>query len=63
MSAMIEKTATMSWWFDTAQGECGTQRAAVITIDGVRFSSPVPENAGEAETFNQTARAIMETLK
>lgn len=61
MNAQIEQTAVASLsvsgdWFH------GEQRPAVVVVDGVRFSSPVPANAGEAETFNRAARSIVAKL-
>jgi hypothetical protein len=41
----------------TYGGDAG--RATKIVIDGVPWSSPMPQNAGEAETFNRDAEIIV----
>ena len=38
-------------------------RGAVIIIDGVQWTSEVPENTGEAQTHNEDAERIVERLK
>lgn len=64
MNATIERTACSSL-SRTVSASCpyvGDQRAAVVVIDGVRFRSPVPANAGEAESFNRAARELVAKL-
>lgn len=37
--------------------------SATVMIDGSIWSSPTPSNSGEAQSFNEDARAIVEALK
>jgi hypothetical protein len=61
MNASIEQTAvcSLSRTRCVSQPYTGSQRAAVVVVDGVRFHSPTPVNAGEAESFNRAARSIV----
>lgn len=63
MSAHIVQTAKSdAWCYLNERGfqhSGGETRPATIEINGVRFSTPHPENAGEAETFNQAAAEMV----
>jgi len=37
----------------------GESRPAIVVVNGVRFASLAPENAGEAQSYNRAAEDII----
>lgn len=36
---------------------------AILQIDGVKWESPLPENSGEAQSFNEDGERIVERVR
>lgn len=44
-------------------GAYPTALPAILQIDGVKWESPLPENSGEAQSFNEDAERICERVR
>lgn len=59
MNATIQQRAVPN--FRNYVGE--RARPCIIAIDGTAWESPLPENSGEAQSFNEDAERIVEAVK